>query len=113
MLVKICRSACSAQQDHLQVDDALLVLSTACNCSLMDLIGYYSTAFLEVLQPLPESQHAASDLVAYSHLFLPWAAVSHATQAAAAVTTVVTQPQLPQLPQHCYAEVREQHVAVA
>ena len=74
----------------------------------MDLISHHSTALLELLQPLPESLHAASDLVAYSHLFLPGAAVSHATQAAAA-TAVVTQPQLPQLPQSFFAEVRERH----
>lgn len=91
------------------MDDALLVLSTACNCSLTDLISQHSTALLKLLQPLPESQHAASDLVAFSHLLLPWAAVSRATQAAAAATTVVTQPQLPQLPEACYAEVRKQH----
>lgn len=90
------------------MDDALLVLSKACNCSLTDLISQYSTALLKLLQPLPESLHAASDLVAYSHLFLPWAAVSHATQAAA--TAVVMQLQLPQMPQSFFAQVHEQHV---
>ena len=92
----------------LQVDDALTDLSTACNCSLRDLINHHSTALLKLLQPLPESLHAASDLVAYSHLFLPWAAVSQAAQAAA--TMVVTQPRLPQLPQSFYAQVHDQYV---
>lgn len=74
----------------------------------MDLISHHSPALLKLLQPLPESQHAAADLVAYSHLILPWAAVFRATQAAA--TAVDTPPHLPQLPQSCYAEVCEQHV---
>ena len=108
MFVRGCRCPSSAQQEYLQVDDTLLVLSTACKCSLMDLISQHSTALMKLLQPLPEDLHAAADLIAYSHLLLPSAAISHALQAAA--TTGVMQPQLPQLPQSFYAEVHEQHV---
>ena len=92
--------------DTVQVDEALLALSTACNCSLMGLITQHSTTLLELLHPVPDSVHAAADLVAYSYLLLPWTAILHATQAV--TTAVASQPQLPQLPQALYAEVFEQ-----
>lgn len=77
----------------LQVDDALHALSSAYNCSLTELVSQHGQALLKLLQPVPESMHAAADLVAYSHLVLPWDALSHAAQAAAAAAP--TEPQLP------------------
>lgn len=57
---------------------------------------------------MPDSVHVAADLVAYSHLLLPWAGLSQATQAAAAAAEV-TELQLPQL-KPCSAKVPEQQV---
>lgn len=91
----------------LQVDEALHALSSVCNCSLMELVSRHSQALLKLLQPVPESMHAAADLVAYSHLLLPWDALSHATQAAAAAAT--TEAQLPRF-MLCSATVPEQQV---
>lgn len=72
----------------------------------MALITQHSTTLLELLQPVPDSVHAAADLVAYSHLILPWVAVLHATQALT-TAAAASQPQLPQLPHSLYAEVLE------
>lgn len=74
----------------------------------MGLIAQHSTTLLELLQPVPDSVHAATDLIAYSHLMLPWTAVLYATQAGTAAVT--SQLQLPQLPQPFYAEVPEQQL---
>lgn len=94
--------------ETVQVDEDLFALSTACTCSLMGLINEHSTTLLELLQPVPDSVHAAADLVAYSHLILPWTAVLHATQACTAA--VASQPQLPQFPQSLSAEVLKQQL---
>ena len=87
------------------MDDTLHVLSKACNCSLTDLVSQHSAALLDLLQPVPESMHAASDLLAYSHLLLPWTTLLHVTRAAG-TAVVAAQPQLPQTTPFC-AEVPE------
>ena len=59
-------------------------LARACNCSLTDLMHDQSGAMLRLLKPVPTSVHLAVDLVACSHLLLPWDALAYATQAAVA-----------------------------
>ena len=107
MITKLAMSEFVLKPLCLQVDVAMHALSRACNCSSTELVSQHSQALLKLLQPVPESMHAAADLLAYSHLLLQWPALSKATQAAAAaVSTPVTELQLPQFTQ-CRAKVPE------
>ena len=67
----------------MQVDNTLHVLARACKCSLTKLMHDQAGAMLKLLKPAPSSVHLAVDIVVYSHLLMPWGALSHATQAAA------------------------------